>query len=538
MNLNSSTWCEVSLTAWPARPKCCDGASISGRRDGRGLRFPALAVLVLATLPQTALKQSAGQASPFLPLDHWSYASLAHLQGAGLLEEGFDPGATTLSRLEAFERLEYAAAAADERAPGWVALAGAYRDRFEEEFPSTAARASGASSSFVSEGALVAGLEARKNGLLAKHLMDDGSGFQTLAVRDVAQPVGALEFGALLPPKSVSIAAYGALLLPADRVTASEVYGMLRVGRVGLWTGRRRLGFGSADGGSVILNSQLPIDGVGLFLADAVRLPGFLHHLGAFRAETVVSRLDHAGEVRSPWLFGFRTSLTPHPRFRVGLNRAALFGGGHSLVPPVTFGRVVKVMTAVDTEEEGQKNFEDQIGSLDVWFAPPLGSFPLVVYGEWGVQDLSAQREMPALVGGMEVVGIPGAPWLSVGLEHTVFKQPKRGSRSWYDHRVFGTWTDDGNLLGHGLGGEGRELRVFGAADLLEARLGLEVRGFSRDRGEGNLFAPEREGSSSGFAGAARWRLTPTVELEASGALESGTGWRESAGFLGVRFIF
>ena len=525
-------------STWPARQKCRNGTSVAGRLYGRRLHFSVFAMLVLAVLPQTALTQSRGEASPFLPLHHWSYASLAHLQGAGLLNEGFDPGATTLSRFEAFDQLEYAAATAGERAPGWVALAEAYRDRFREEFPATADRASGASSGFVSEGAVVAGLEARRNGLLAKHLMDEGNGFRTSAIRDVAQPAGALEFGVLLPPRSVSVAAYGALLLPADRVTASEAYAMVRVGKVGLWTGRRKLGFGSANGGSVILNSQLPVDGVGLFLADGVRLPGYLHHLGAFRAETVLSRLDNAGEVESPWLFGFRTSLTPHPRFRIGLNRGALFGGDHSLVPPGTFGRVAKVVAGLDTNEEGQENFEDQIASLDAWFAPPLGSFPLVIYGEWGLQDLTVQREMPAIVGGIEVVGIPGAPWLSVGFEHTVFKQPTNNGRSWYDHRVFGTWTDDGNLLGHGLGGEGREIRLFGAADLLDARLGLEARGFSRDRGEGNLFAPDREGSSSGFAGTARWRLTPTVELEASGALESGTGWSESAGFLGVRLNF
>ena len=194
MNLKDSTW--------PARQRCRSSASVAGRLYGRRLHFAVFALLVLVILPQTALTQSSGEASPFLPLHHWSYASLAHLQGAGLLHEGFDPGATTLSRFEAFEQLEHAAATAGERAPGWVALAEAYRDRFTEEFPATAERASGASSGFVSEGAAVAGIEARKNGLLAKHLMDDGSGFRTLAIRDVAQPAGALEFGVLLPPRT------------------------------------------------------------------------------------------------------------------------------------------------------------------------------------------------------------------------------------------------------------------------------------------------------------------------------------------------
>ena len=86
-------------STWPARQKCRNGTSVAGRLYGRRLHFSVFAMLVLAVLPQTALTQSRGETSPFLPLHHWSYASLAHLQGAGLLNEGFDPGATTLQSL-------------------------------------------------------------------------------------------------------------------------------------------------------------------------------------------------------------------------------------------------------------------------------------------------------------------------------------------------------------------------------------------------------------------------------------------------------
>ena len=425
-----------------------------------------------------------------------------------------------------------------EQAPDWVELAQAYRDRLAEEFPRTALRASGNGETVAFEAALVAGVATRRDGLQPRHYLGDIDGFQTKVLRDNTEPAGGVELGILLPSSGrLSFGAHGSLQLPADRVSASEAYGVVVLGKVGLWGGRRRVGFGSADAGSVVLSSDQPFDGAGLFLADGVRLPGFLGHIGVFRAETTIARLDRAGEVETPWFFGLRTSVSPHPRFRIGVNRAAVFGGEHELVPSMTFGRIVKTVVGLDNDEVGRANFEDQIASLDLWFAPMLGSVPVVIYGEWGVGDLAAQKtEMPAIVGGLEVPGFPGAPWLNLGFEGSSFKVSDQVQRSWYDHRVFGTWTDDGKLRGHALGGAGNEFRIYAGADLVDARLSIEGRGFTRDRKEGNLFAPTREGSSKGMGWSIRWRIAPSLDVETSGIVESGTGWTESGLFLGTRF--
>ncbi len=253
-------------------------------------------------------------------------------------------------------------------------------------------------------------------------------------------------------------------------------------------------------------------------------------------AEVVFRRLGRAGEVQNSWFLALRTSISPHPRIRVGLNRAAVFGGTHGLVPETTFEGVVKTVVGIDTTAKGQGSFEDQVASLDVWFAPMLGPLPLVLYGEWGVGDLAAQKtEMPAIVGGLQVPGFPGARWLSLGVESASFRTSDGMRRPWYDHRVFGTWTDDGILRAHALGGAGSELRVYAGADLVEARLRFETNGFTRKRKTGNLFAPEREGSSKGAEWTLRWRVARSIDLEASGIVESGSGWTESGVFFGTR---
>jgi hypothetical protein len=519
-------------------------AKLASWQDSRGagssvrsgsLPFVLVFALAVLLLPVALTAQESG-ASPFLPRGHWAASALERLQGAGLIQEGFDPAGSTVTRLEAFQSIDHALAAANERGPEWEALVQSYRDRLAEEFPETAQRAAGVSERFGSEAALLAGLETRHDGLLPRHLLGDGGDVDTKELRNVTQPVGALETGIMLPVRGrVSLAGYGVLQLPADRVYASEAYGVLLLGNLGIWGGRRHLGFGAAEGGSAVLNSEMPFDGGGLFLQNGSRLPVFLRHLGSIRLEISAAPLDQSGGVVDPWFFATRLSLTPHPRVRLGMNRATAFGGEHDLVPSTTFRRVMRTLLAVENDEYDRDNFEDHVGALDVWFAPSLGSLPLAIYGEWAVGDLAEQKtRMPGLTGGLEVPGFPGAPWLSLGFETTSFGG-EDGRRPWYDHRVFGTWTDDGRLRAHGLGGEGTELRLFGGADLLDALLRIEAHGLARDREDGNLFAPEREGSSKGFGWTIHWRVIPSMDVETSGVVESGSGWTEGGAFLGAR---
>ena len=501
------------------------------------VRVGCLVAIVLVLCASPGASQQRPAASPFLSPEHWSHDALERLQGAGLIDDGFDPAGAGVTRLEAYQRFREASVSAQEGAPEWLELVQAYQERFAEEFPGTARLGVEETRGPTLEATLTAGVESHQNRLQPRHYRESVDAFQTRELRDHTEPAGGMGLSVLMPTDgAVSFGAHGTLQLPADRVSASEAYGVLLIGRVGVWGGRRALAFGSANGGSVVLSGDLPFDGAGLFMTDGVRLPGVLSHLGAFRFETAFAHLDSAGEVDNPWLFGTRLSLSPHPRIRIGLNRAAVFGGDHTLVPAATFGRVAKTIAGIDTDEEGRANFEDQIASLDLWLAPNLGSLPLVIYGEWGVEDLSESRtEQPAVTGGIRVPAFPGALWLNLGVEHTRFDAGDGTGRAWYDHRVFGTWTDDGSVRGHELGGEGNELRVFAGADLVDARLRIDTRVFTRNRKAGNLFAPDRMGSSKGGGLTVRWRLSPSLDLETSGVIESGSDWTESAAFVGTR---
>jgi hypothetical protein len=81
------------------------------------------------------------------------------------------------------------------------------------------------------------------------------------------------------------------------------------------------------------------------------------------------------------------------------------------------------------------------------------------------------------------------------------------------------------------MGGNGRELFLYGSADLLDARLVVRGDAFLRDRFSGNLYSPYA-GQSGGFDLQASWRFG-IGEVGVSGRLEGGSGW--TAGGAGAR---
>ena len=81
------------------------------------------------------------------------------------------------------------------------------------------------------------------------------------------------------------------------------------------------------------------------------------------------------------------------------------------------------------------------------------------------------------------------------------------------------------------MGGNGRELFLYGSADLLDARLLIRGDVFLRDRFSGNLYSPY-SGQSGGFDLQATWRFG-IGEVGVSGGLEAASGW--TAGGAGAR---
>ncbi|MBW3572762.1 MAG: capsule assembly Wzi family protein, partial [Gemmatimonadetes bacterium] len=222
----------------------------------------------------------------------------------------------------------------------------------------------------------------------------------------------------------------------------------------------------------------------------------------------------------------------PHARLSFAVNRATLFGGAEE----VTADKVLRMLVGVIRGS----TFENQVLSFEGrWRLPTDALLPATVYLEWGADDgAGALDEMPAQVAGVLFPALPGVPEVAAGAEYVRIADACCGHGPWYFNFTFpGNWARGSYPLGHPLGGEGWEAAGFARAELLDARLRLDARGFVRDRSDssyetfraGNLYSPTRTGRSTGVQGGASYRLRPYLELRARGRAEVGDAWSETA---------
>lgn len=496
----------------------------------RGL---ALAIICSTLLPSAARAQEAdGFASPFLPTDHWSYDALRRVAALGVLEPGFDRGTRSLSRREALRMLEAAVERSIEERPEVSALVVAYRDRLAEEFPATveAFQPFGGRTLRVAESALEADYRYHEGEVRTGRR--SGANWSGPTPLPTLEDEGfALTLGLELRP------ALAGVLVPSwtgQEWQFREAYGVVGWRSLGFWAGRRAPGFRPGVGGGIVLDGAVTIDGGGLFFADPVVLPGFLRHLGPVRFDLFLARLESNGRFEHPWFWGARGTVEPHPRLSLGVSRAAMFGGEGNT--EVSLRDVLYVLVGKHAGEGSE--LDNQIVSVDVSYRPPVGALPLVAYIEWGFEDSAgAWYEAPGIVAGAEIAAVPGLPQVAFGVEYTAFVPWDRNSGIWYQHGGFRDgWTHAGVPLGHPLGGHGSEWLAHARADALNARLHIAARAYARERDEGNLFAPDREGRSTGGSVSARFRIVRGVEVLTHGEIEEGrSGWRRNVGYLGLR---
>ena len=96
----------------------------------------------------------------------------------------------------------------------------------------------------------------------------------------------------------------------------------------------------------------------------------------------------------------------------------------------------------------------------------------------------------------------------------------------WYTHGQYtGGWVTRQTPLGDPMGGNGKALRLTGAADLWDARVRLSGVGFVQDRSLDNLYAPSAVGRSVGGRGDAELRIDRWAFAVRGGYEHGEQGW-------------
>lgn len=485
--------------------------------------------------------------SAFLPSDHWAVAAARRMARLGLADHDFGWGDGSLTIGAVARVLHDAPSIAGRDRPELARIAGGYWARFEDEFPRTAANIVSRTEerTVFTEGWLVAGYSSASGRLYPVRSLSNSR-------EDVSGPFPRPDRSEAGVTGNLSLSAgkyFAGALTPEHRDgdwSIREGYALAAWKKVGIWGGRRAPSFATGVGGGIVLSGDAAFTGGGIVLTEPLRLPWIFRHIGAIRYESFLSRLDSNAAVPRPWFFATHASISPHPRLLIGVTQAFMFGGEG--VAPFTWSNFKEMFFSHGLQSAGTE-FENGLASGEVRFRPPLAVVPLTLYMEWGADDNHAAWTLfPGRVFGARIDAMPGVPSLSLGLEHAGFSHPCTGCdgchceyyATWYRHYLFKDgWTVDRRPIGHPLGGDGSEWLAYGSWDDPGSPLRIEGSAFHRRRGDYNVYAPTRAGTSVGGRVAATYRTRAHLDFFFDGALEDGRGaWEESSVFAGMRWTF
>ena len=466
-----------------------------------------------------AMPAEAQRAPVFLEPGHWAWDAVRRLSAAGLAPPASDPADASITIQHA--RALFARVATDSAAPPDLArLAADYRDLLAGEADSTGAIA-GATAS--------AGWTASAGEALG------GEGFFTGEDWTGAHVLERSSEPALFLAAHGHLADWFSWNAGAGRLAEQWVVPALTIGAAlgpfDAWAGRRRLHYGSGRGGSIVTGSGIndmpafahrtldTFEGLGIHVRDPFELPGFLRVLGPLRIEVVGGRISRNGRIDGPFVaFGRMTASPFGDRFMLGVNRGAIFGGAGNDVTP---GRLLGLL--VGKQNDG---FENQVISAVMRYRPPLGRVPVELHLELGADDQAgAITDVPTYTAGVDLAAMPGLTALAIGVEHARFSGSCCGNPPWYRNVFFrGSWSDEGRLFAHPLGGHGYEWLAHARLDLPARGVMARAEAFMRRRGHENLFAPERIGRSVGGLLSLEMRRG-RMGLRIDGGYEDAASW-------------
>jgi hypothetical protein len=469
-----------------------------------------------AAAPPAVRKLPRYGVSPLLPPEHWAVRAAARLDGVGLVT-GFLPANQAAPMYMVWAALEEGARRAEIERPAMAALAKGWKEKFQSEWYG------------IDERGLLRFLGANASagyqwdGVSPEPAAVPPQAWSLTPPKDSTPFVAAEAAGALADYLALSVAPIGTtwqLRWAGELVTG--------IGPVSLSVGRApgQTGFAS-PGGGVLLGGESLRDRVAFQIYRPVDI-----YIGLLTFDVSLSRLGSPHHAANTLLWEWSLQYQPVPRLTFAVQSGIMMGGStwETLSgSPFTFSDFLHVITYRGN------GYENNVFSVSGrWRLPTESWVPLTAYLDWGGDDNGgAWLQAPGIDAGIFIPSLPFAPEVSVGLEGSFFgevcKEQTGGtfcrspgySLNWYTHTY--SWTQGDLPLGHRMGGNGRELFLYAAADLLDARLLIRGDVFLRDRFSVNLYAPYT-GRSGGFDLQATWRIG-IGEVGVNGRLEAGSGW-------------
>ena len=210
--------------------------------------------------------------------------------------------------------------------------------------------------------------------------------------------------------------------------------------------GKRTLWWGQGYHGGLFLTTNAPpLQVLRLTNTQPALLPWFFRHLGPFRFDFVVSRLEKEREIPEPYWGGLRVNFRPHPQLEMGLTRTAILSGDGR--PAITLSSLWDVLFGEN--KRAPEDLSDSIAGLDFRWSFSGGH----IYGELGGEDEAGMLPSKAAwLTGVHLLNVLDG--VDLRIEYADITSPV-----WYRHQVYKTgYTYQGHVLGHHAGGSARDL--------------------------------------------------------------------------------
>jgi hypothetical protein len=247
------------------------------------------------------------------------------------------------------------------------------------------------------------------------------------------------------------------------RVRMLEGYAGTRVGNFQVSVGRQGLHWGPGYSGAMLMGENAePLTMLRIRNAESFRLPWIFAHLGDWRGEMFVGKLEGHVQPYSPWLQGQKITLQLTPNLEFGFSRTIVFaGGGRGLA--TSFGRsFLSVGNNMSTTPGTAADVGDRRGGFDFQYRLPMLRNHVTLYADSFTDDDPSPLAAPhrsAFLSGLYFPTLPGLNKMDLRVESAYTDAPgvSGDGRFFYVNGGYmQSYTNDGQLLGHWAGRAGK----------------------------------------------------------------------------------
>jgi len=238
----------------------------------------------------------------------------------------------------------------------------------------------------------------------------------------------------------------------------------ISLGKESLWWGQGR------HGGLYLTSNAQPLAMFRLTNPSAIELPLIFSKLGPFRYDFFLSRLEEDRAVPEPYFSGIRLNFRPIKRFELGLTMMIMTGGKGR--PDVSFADLFDILFGEN--EIGGEDRTNKIAGMD--FRCNLDGYQ--IYGELGGEDEAGNLpSKDALLLGVYIPDFTST--MDLRIEYVDFALTEEIAGAWYVHGAYTDgYTYNGRILGHHVGGDGRDLfgeLTFTMGDKGTGKVGIDL---------------------------------------------------------------